>query len=157
MSSLESRAKMEKKTQNWIRVAVLFPIICEHLSPFVDKTVKKFHQILLSYNHGVCNSSCSPGNKKKQCNICRNWVKAIKAHSDNGAKLFWENSDPTQWATDPWELAKVFMAPGQRAGRNIRSVDELDISAMFSLMINCKEFGSNMEWKGILKQVGLCQ
>ncbi|XP_072050658.1 uncharacterized protein [Amphiura filiformis] len=154
---------MDDASKNWYRITMMLPLICQYLAPFVDERVKWFHNKLVK-EHGkkTCQKNCRPsGNWWKWnhcCTICSKWKTSLEQkyydlNPTGRAKPAWSNSDPTLWQSDPWEVAKVYMKHGQRAGKKIRSVDELDPSSMLNLMLHCKVFGSNHEWKSLVFQV----
>ena len=74
------------------------------------------------------------------CKICGNrrgeWKKDIESQLTPHAILCWRNTDRTKWETDAWEIAKIFMGPGQTAS----SPADTDLMGLLQLVLNCQLF-----------------
>ena len=120
--------------------------------------MQKFHQSLLS-KHGStpCSKPCThsdivPHDNWRgwsiRCpstpNMCSQWlVDIVREKLRQSTRLHWENSDFSQWQTEPWQIAKIFMESQDRAC--IRPADT-DAAGILQLLMNCKLFKNKMTW-----------
>ncbi|KAL3890547.1 hypothetical protein ACJMK2_002829, partial [Sinanodonta woodiana] len=159
--------------RNWVKCGVSLMILKEGLHEYIDKGVKKLHENIkrkVSGNFGgsgvliscrTCssreikrNSALSPNHSgwNINCpkNICNVWLKEILAfHNEPESRTInWSNSDITMWSADPYEIAKIFMPKGQDKKRNLP--EELDVSAILSVLKHCSFFKSSISHFQIL-------
>ena len=77
-------------------------------------------------------------------NVCSQWlVDIVREKLRQSTRLYWENSDFSQWQTQPWQIAKIFMESQDRAC--IRPADT-DAAGILQLLMNCKLFKNMMTW-----------
>ena len=78
------------------------------------------------------------------CNVCAKrrgeWKKDIISQLTPRTVPCWKNTDKSKWETDAWEIAKVFMGPGQGAFR--AGAADTDPIGLLQLVLNCQLFTS---------------
>ena len=78
------------------------------------------------------------------CNLCAKrrdeWKKDIISQLTPRTNACWVNTDKSKWETDAWEIAKVFMGPGQGAFR--AGAADTDPIGLLQLALNCQLFTS---------------
>ena len=116
------------------------------LRPYVEEKVqelyKEVHKQVIE-ELGTSEAKCTTCPPKKEpessCKICSCWKRKLLECHSNPKIIDWRNVDPKRFCEDPWEVAKVFMSKGQKAGEKMDSTTS-DISAILNLLINCKSF-----------------
>ena len=70
--------------------------------------------------------------------VCSQWlVDIVREKLRQSTRLHWENSDLSQWQTEPWQIAKIFM---ERQERACISRADTDAAGILQLLMNCKLF-----------------
>ena len=145
MATLEKRLE-DHAYKRWIQAGICLNFVKEGLELFVDQRSKIFHQNVLaqlrSSGNPSCNGICAQASvwkgKISCCNNCQAFVNEIVKQN---FKIFkfqqgnWDNSAVQLWPKDPWELAKVFMNPGQKTSQ--RSPAETDLSGILNFIDHC--------------------
>ena len=131
----------------WLKVGQGLQCCAEGLIDFCTDVIDNFHKSL-KQQHGVCPSPSTPKgikyDKKKKCcevncacGICDRWFQSVKQEKAT-AQFSWKNTNLQDWSLHPWQLAKVFMGPGQ----DPTSYDpaDTDPAGFLQLILNCKLF-----------------
>ena len=130
----------------WIKAGLCLGFVKTGLEDFADQSSKIFHQGVLnqlrnsgntSYN-SVCNQATIRRGKVSCCNNCQCFVEEIDIQNQKCFKFQqgnWDNSDIQLWPKEPWEMAKVFMNPGQKATQ--RSPVDTDLSGILNFIDHC--------------------
>lgn len=139
----------DPKYVNWYKTNRVLNLTIEVLRPVCLAEMRSFHSSLLQkYTSASCGKPCTHsdihGNWRKlsiSCpsNVCSKWLPdLVKERMTNLTRLTWQNSDFSQWQTQPWQLAKVYMDHGQ----DIACVNPTDTDAagIVQLLLNCKRF-----------------
>ena len=92
------------------------------------------------------------------CTVCANqrreWKKDILSQFTRPTKPCWMNADGSKWETNAWEIAKVFMGPGQHASRsNAAATDPI---GLLQLVLNCQLFNSCISSRQPFEDVSGC-
>ena len=109
---------------NWCMTHVALNITIDVLRPICETKMEEFRKQLLR-NHRksapcrVCSANSvitKPGEEWNKwsinCpnNVCSEWLPDIaNGRSRADTKINWQNSDFSQWQTDSWQLAKLFI------------------------------------------------
>ncbi|KAL3856910.1 hypothetical protein ACJMK2_011616 [Sinanodonta woodiana] len=150
--------------RNWVKCSLSLIVMKEGLHDYVDTEVKKLHLHIKTNlsstpggpSFGTLCGSCTWKDVRRNRGyhntsniICRNrvcdrWLSQILAfHNEpNNPNINWKNADISQWPTNPYEIAKVYMPKGQDRTHNLPQ--ELDAAAILSLLKYCKWFGKNI-------------
>ena len=150
--------RLSEEYFNWIKVGIALERVGEGLTDFCKAVVHDFHKDLrLDFGDTECSDGCTgkeivrkfgPPDEKKHWTIdcpnkiCNKWLGAIELELAT-SQCTWENSEITKWSTEPWQLAKVFMACGQQKS----NVDpaQTGVLGLLQLMENCKKFHSHFD------------
>ena len=123
--------------------------------------MKRIHHLLLTkYGRTRCSKPCTHSDIVSHgkghgwsipCpstpNVCSRWlVDIVRERMRKSTRLNWQNSDFSQWQTEPWQIAKIFMDRQERAC--IRPADT-DAAGILQLLINCKWFKHMMDWRKV--------
>ena len=65
-----------------------------------------------------------------------------KLHTQTPAKVQWVNTDPCNWTTLPWEVAKCFLSSAGYKDKD--NADDTDCSGLLSIIINLKGIGNGL-------------
>ena len=149
---------------NWVKAGLVLQFTKEGIEDLVSSVTTQFIQtITASLPVGTTCTACSTENvlpcptsrlcgkickyhktiKPKHCPSCEKFRNEVfRTHRFKDKNGFggpsWANTDATQWSTNPWELAKCYMA---RDGyRHVTSVKETDLSGLLSVIINHTDF-----------------
>jgi len=111
--------------------------------------MQKFHLLLLG-KHGStpCSKPCTHSDItthgrgrgwsiacRSTPKVCSQWlVDIVRERSQKSTRLHWENSDFSQWQTQPWQIAKIFM---ERQDTTCTKPDETDPAGILQLLMNC--------------------
>ena len=142
---------------NWIKVGKALTYVAEGLTHFCVTVVDEFHEELkLKFGDTQCSAGCTgkeivrkfgPGGRMYwtiDCpdNICNKWLDGTAPELVT-PRCRWENSEITEWSTEPWQLAKVFMACDQQKS----NVDpaQTGVLGLLQLMKNCRKFHSRLD------------
>ena len=86
--------------------------------------------------------------------VCSRWLPDIvRERATKSTRLYWLNSDVSQWQTQPWQLAKPFMDSVQ--DRACIDPADTDATGILQLLLNCKRFKVIMDTKKV-DAVSLC-
>ncbi|XP_035390759.1 uncharacterized protein si:ch211-91p5.3 isoform X1 [Electrophorus electricus] len=132
----------DESYKNWLKTAESLYILRRHIRDFVENETETYHKSLReSLQREVCVKDCkkySPQEKKSPlCDRCEQWKVKILENRHTKYGIHWENCQPYLWATEKWEVAKVYMP---RTPKEHRSFDQFDISAILNFMSQCKHF-----------------
>ncbi|KAI0234989.1 hypothetical protein LSAT2_014618, partial [Lamellibrachia satsuma] len=137
---------------NWVKLGQALTCVTKALAPFCKDVIEKWHNTQKDkLGNTTCNAGCVAKHirpKKKSwsisCgdNVCNKWLEAI-APQLHTHQCGWENSIVNEWPKECWQVAKVFMGPGQDPS----NVDphKTDALGLLQLMINCKLFHSHLD------------
>ncbi|KAK2155043.1 hypothetical protein NP493_2117g00036 [Ridgeia piscesae] len=141
---------------NWYKTNRALNITIDVLRPVCLTEIQTFHNSLLrKHTNASCGKPCTHndivarskwGSWSLSCpnKVCSEWLPDIvKARTSKSTRLNWQNSDFSQWQTQPWQLAKVYMDHGQDTAC-INSADT-DAAGIAQLLINFKQFKSIMD------------
>lgn len=160
MSTLSARLQ-DPEYQIWIKAGLCLSLVKEGLCSFSVDRSNELHQAVLdelkkTFNpavNGICGNACISYNRGKKnwelicsCNSCQGFVDELLKYrcmtlGTNKNKTFtfrqsnFDNSDIHTWPTDPWQLAKLFMNPGQNISD--KSPSETDLSAILNFIDHC--------------------
>ncbi|KAG7467076.1 hypothetical protein MATL_G00149520 [Megalops atlanticus] len=135
----------DEKYKNWLKTTMSLQLLRGSLGSFLENETETFHNSLRNKLKGAaCKLECNF--KKNQddpwrmkpplCEGCQCWRDEIKKHH-RGGLIYWNNSTPSLWSSDKWEVAKVYMPRGQKKHSKL---DQFDISAFLNLMSLCTHF-----------------
>lgn len=165
------------KKQNWFTSALAVETVRDALLNFIKKKIQELHQDILNKlpPATVCNScslesilpcptknicrlqrgKCQFHKSKPQpcpnkvCDIIRNEIEKVHRHSNPA----WENTDPSLWCSDPWQLAKCFMPKEGYCKAN--TADKTDFNGIIYVLLNCKRFESFFK-SDLTKENSIC-
>ena len=131
----------------WIKAGLCLSFAKDGLKDFADDSSKQFHQAVLntlkSNGNPSCNGICIHATINNRgrvscCNNCQAFVDEIDQQNQRSFHFKqhnWKNSVMTLWPTNPWEMAKVFMNPGQKAAQ--RTPVDTDLSGILNFFDHC--------------------
>ena len=144
----------------WLKANRALHCTIEVLRHVCSAEMKKFHDSLLqTHRNGPCNAACSHSDiktddKRKSwsihCpdNVCSAWLADIvKGRTKKSTRLTWQNSELSQWLTEPWQLAKIYMDHGQ--DRKCVNSADTDAAGIVQLLLNCKQFKQVLDIKKV--------
>ena len=145
MTTLRQRIQ-DPEYKSWIKAGLCLGFAKTGLEDFAHQSSKIFHQDVLNQlrNSGnpSCNSVCKQTTirrgKVSCCNNCQGFVDEIDLQNQKRFKFQqgnWDNSDIQLWPKDAWEMAKVFMNPGQKSSQ--RSPVDTDLSGILNFIDHC--------------------
>ena len=141
---------------NWYKTNRALNITIDVLRPVCLTVIQRFHNSLIhNHTNAPCGKPCThndvvargkSGSWSLSCpnNVCSRWLPDIvRARTSTSTRLNWQNSDFSQWQTQPWQLAKVYMDHGQ----DIACINPAftDAAGIAQLLINFKQFKSIMD------------
>ena len=91
--------------------------------------------------------SCTPySSDKRHCdNNCQNMVCQTLANNiriqHRTMKPNWNNSNPSSWTSNPWEVAKCFLPPGYS---HTTSAKDTDATGLLNIIIFMKQIGGHI-------------
>ncbi|XP_072035281.1 uncharacterized protein [Amphiura filiformis] len=138
--SLEARLN-DPEYQNWLKCGQALLLLVDSLRQFAEDTISTYHgDLKQEFGHlGICQQLCKPKkNPPDTCAICCPWKKKLLGNHST-KEVHWTNVDPKSWPRERWEVAKIYMARGQKPNVPI-TADDLDSTHMLNLLKNCKEF-----------------
>ena len=151
--------------KNWIKAGLALKYAKDILTDFLRKSIDKFKNETLQENFEkqctsctLCNvipcptnsfcclnkGSCTKHNTSNVCKmynpcpsgVCDKVYTAIKLKYALGGKdPNWKQSNPQQWCSNVWEIAKCFMPVGYEGKHDTQ---DYDFSGVISLIINSK-------------------
>ena len=136
---------------NWYKANRALHCTIDVLRQVCLAEVQTFHTSLLNKHgrRGTCSRPCTHGdvahgqggNWSLQCpsNVCSHWLHDImRGRTKKSTRLNWQNSDFSQWQTEPWQIAKIYMGGGQDSA--CVNPAETDAAGIVQLLMNFKEF-----------------
>ena len=138
--------------RNWYKANRALLCIVDVLRLVCSAEIKNFHASLLNKHgaRGICSRPCTHGdvvahgqcgNWSLQCpsNVCSYWLdEIIRGRTKRSTRLNWQNSDFSQWQTEPWQIAKIYMAGGQDSA--CVNAADTDAAGIVQLLTNFKGF-----------------
>ena len=140
---------------NWLKSNRALHCTIDVLRDVCLTEIKKFHTSLLS-KHGrtPCSTICThkdvtyhrwANDWSIPCHVCSQWlVDIVREKFKKSTTLFWQNSDFSQWQTEPWQIAKMFM---ERQDTACVSPADTDTAGILQFLMNCKLFKKMVTWK----------
>ncbi|KAI0231402.1 hypothetical protein LSAT2_018234 [Lamellibrachia satsuma] len=127
---------------NWVKAGQALLCTTEGMYTFCEDPIKRYH---LALHRKFPRQPCSgPCRVVALCNVCAKrrgeWKKDIISQLTPRTVPCWMNTDKSKWETDAWEIAKVFMGPGQGAFR--AGAADTDPIGLLQLVLNCQLFTS---------------
>ena len=154
MNTLEYRLK-DPTYKNWVKTGICLNLLKEGLEEYADIKSKEFYNAVLAsvakiktYQISVCDNeriTFDNNNRGKiTCNhaFCQGFLNAIVQIGIDPTQKFTirkgnlDNCDVKLWSTDPWELAKLFMNPGQTPSQINPS--HTDLSGILNFLQHCQ-------------------
>lgn len=154
MSTLQLRLG-NQEYNNWIKAGLCLALTKEGLEDFANEKSREFHQTVVDniQKANIPTAGCSmcntgkitfPGKIKIDCShpYCQEFMKQIDqvgVDPNKGFKIGKANlcnSNVQLWHSDPWELAKLFMNPGQQPAQ--KSANDTDISGIINFISHCQ-------------------
>ena len=136
----------DPKYLNWLKSNRALHRTIDVLRDACGAEMNSFHKLLLG-KHG--NTQCSKPCTHKDVstvdkgstlfinckNNCSYWLDDIvKERYMKTTKLFWHNSNFSQWQKDPWQIANIFI------NKKSISPTDTDDAGVLQLWMNCKRF-----------------
>ena len=145
MATLEERLQ-DPLYKNWVKVSVCLGFVKTGLEQFANHCSNQFHQAVISQLQStgnpswsnVCNQAKVYKGKINCCGDCQYYVDEIDRQNKKSFKFKqgnWDNSDVQMWPKDHWEMAKVFMNPGQK--KTQRTPNDTDLSGVLNFIDHC--------------------
>ena len=154
MGNLKSRLQ-DPDYENWVKAGLCLIALKTGLESFAKSKSKDFHQAVLDHlaktnvavagNCMCLNSDIKFTGKKShaacQHTFCNSFLNAIIHVGVDPSLPFTfkmsnlANINPQLWHCDPWELAKLFMNPGQKATQ--AGPAETDLSGVINFLDHC--------------------
>ena len=138
---------------NRVKLDMALQYVAEGLSPFCKDVIDNFrNEMMTSLKSTTCAAGCKIKRRRIRtdatsgwyidCNICHKWLDCVFQQIDKH-EFSWKNSKVSEWSTNSWQLAKIFMANGQDSS----NVDhaKTDALALLQLMTNCKKFKTRVD------------
>ena len=148
MSSLQTRLQ-DPGYINWVKAGLCLIHTKEGLEDFADNESNELHRNILAHplpntGHSPCGTCISKTKLKATCGdaYCQSFVTAViqegidPHHNITIGKPNLANTDAGQWNSQPWELAKLFMNPGQLPTQTQTS--QTDLSGIINFLSHCR-------------------
>lgn len=147
---------VNKNYLNWVKLTSCLKTCKEGLETFAAVKSIEFHSELIKtvntqgYNRvqrqysshsQMCGQAPIHFDKKEKkwkitcCAICVDFLEALQNESAKFISLKkgnWDNTDSSRWPKDEWEIAKVFMNPGQK--KKNRSPSDTDLCGILNFL-----------------------
>ncbi|KAI0240751.1 hypothetical protein LSAT2_008470 [Lamellibrachia satsuma] len=125
---------------NWVKAGQALLCTAEGMYTLCEDPIKRYH---LDLHRKFPRQPCSgPCREEALCNVCAKrrgeWKKDVISQLTPRTVPCWMNTDKSKWETDAWEIAKVFMGPGQGAFR--AGAADTDPIGLLQLVLNCQLF-----------------
>ena len=133
----------DPKYKNWLKVGMALQLTTKAITPFCKDVIESFHKSLkTSIGSNVCGTGCTNADIKKmkitcRSNVCDKWLSAIVPELAT-SQYSWRNTTVSQWPVAPWQVANIFMGPGQDPTNT--NPFKTDPAEILQLAINCKQF-----------------
>ena len=151
--------------KNWIKVGLGLKYANDMLHTFISNSIAQFRCVVLSGNSTTTCNQCTLLNILPCCatnffcsfnadgcklhnnldnsktfrpcpnNVCDKLQQAIAHEHISRRGPNWTGSDPKQWCSNVWEIAKCFMPYGNE---NKHDYSEFDFSGIISMIMNAK-------------------
>jgi len=151
---------------NWCKTIRALNRTIDALRHVCLSEIKSFHDALVQkHTTSLCGKPCTHndityhrkgGSWSITCpsKVCCRWLPDIvRERTTKSTRLNWQNSDVSQWQTQPWQLAKPFMDSVQ--DRACIDPADTDAAGILQLLLNCKTFKNIMDTKKV-DAVSLC-
>ncbi|KAI0213941.1 hypothetical protein LSAT2_000973 [Lamellibrachia satsuma] len=127
---------------NWIKAGQALLCTAEGIYTFCENPIKNYHVTLhRKFPRQPCSGPCREEALCKECAKRRGeWKKNVLSQLTPRAIPCWMNTNKSKWETDAWEIAKLFMGPGQEAFR--AGAADTDPIGLLQLVLNCQLFTS---------------
>ena len=133
---------------NWLKAVRGLVLTIDVLRGICDTEMQAWHRQLVSssrWGNTQCSGSCSAKDVKNlkvprcRTGVCPTWLAAIQLERRRpNTRLIANNADINQLPKEYWQVAKLFMNPGQDAASVLSS--DTDASGIINLIQNCKRF-----------------
>jgi len=139
----------DKDYLHWLKATQALTLTVTVLRNFCDTQMQILHgQLVGQCGNTQCTGSCSAQDVTRQLTIptchtgvCSTWLSAIKQErAQSNTRLIVQNADINQWPIEYWQVAKLFMNPGQDQASALSS--DTDASGILNLIQNCKHFAN---------------
>ena len=139
----------DKEYINWLKATQALTLAMTVLRKFCDTEMQTLHgQLVNQCGSTQCSGSCSAQDVTKKLTIltcptgvCSTWLSAIKQkRTQPNTRLIVHNTDINQWPIEYWQVAKLFMNPGQDPASALSS--NTDATGILNLIQNCKHFAN---------------
>ena len=130
----------KKEHKNWVMVGCALNIAKKGITSKIQNKMEAWYQSLISSPPLQSLPSCACAPSAPKCPTCVTWEKELKGHHTSGRpKIFWDNSDRTQWGsrTGAWEIAKVFMPTLGGRKKDVVDAETTDIGGLLNLLEWC--------------------
>ena len=144
MATLDERLK-DDDYRHWVKAVLCLQYTKDGLVSLADRTSQILHNAVLAQMRGSGNPSangiCTPARidlKKKTvicCSNCNAFLAETKKHCTGTLNL--NNSDVTNLHDQPWQLAKLFMNPGQDVTNTVPG--QTDLSGILNFLDHCRQ------------------
>ena len=151
---------------NWCKTIRALNRTIDALRHVCLSEIKNFHDTLVQkHTTSPCGKPCTHndiiyrskwGSWSIRCpsKVCSRWLPDIvRERTTKSTRLNWQNSDVSQWQTQPWQLAKPFMDSVQE--RACIDPAETDATGILQLLLNYKPFKNVMDTNKV-DAVSLC-
>ena len=147
MSSLKTRLQ-DSAYINWVKAGLCIIHTKEGLEDFAGNESNELHRIVLA---NLTSIPTNPGHSLSRSCIhitrsqpkiicsdvyCQNFVTAVIQESINPKYCHLANTDIAKWHSQPWEMAKLFMNPGQQPAQT--SPCQTDLSGIINFISHCR-------------------
>ena len=147
---------------NWIKTIGALDQTIDVLRHVCLSEIESFHDTLVQkHTPSPCGKPCTHtdisyskwwwwGSWSITCptKVCSRWLPDIvRERTTKSTRLNWQNSDVSQWQTQPWQLAKPFMDRVQ--DRACVDPADTDATGILQLLLNCKRFKNIVDTKKV--------
>ena len=142
MSCLKTRLQ-DSAYINWVKAGLCIIHTKEGLEEFAGNESNELHKTVLAKlttiptNPGHSLSrSCITKSTKCSDVYCQSFVTAVFKESIDPKYCHLANTDVAKWHSQPWEMAKLFMNPGQQPAQT--SPRQTDLSGIINFISHCR-------------------
>ena len=144
MATLDERLK-DDDYRHWVKSVLCLQYTKDGLVPLADRTGQNLHNTVLAQmrksGNPSANGICTPARidlKKKTvicCSNCNAFLVETKKYCTGTLNL--NNSDVTNLHDQPWQLAKLFMNPGQDVTNTVPG--QTDLIGILNFLDHCTQ------------------
>ena len=130
----------KKERKNWVMVGCALNITKKGITSKIQSKMETWYQSLIFSPPLQSLPSCTCAPLAPKCATCVTWEMELKRHHKSGRpKIYWDNSDRTQWGspTGAWEIAKVFMPTLGGRKKDVVDAETTDIGGLLNLLEWC--------------------